>query len=124
MSVRDLAGTQIRFSDLLRMLVLDAGGQEVGMVHDARFVKDGPVQGAFGPGYRLQGLVVGTGSFGARLGFDRASVKGPWPLKAMFRRFHANAKFVDWSQVESIEGERIRLNVQAASLRPVEPLPS
>ena len=124
MSVRDLAGTQIRFSDLLRMLVLDAGGQEVGMVYDARFVKDGPVQGAFGPGYRLQGLVVGRGSFGARLGFDRASVKGPWPLKAMFRRLHANAKFVDWSHIDSIEWERIRLNVPAASLRPVEPLPS
>jgi len=124
MSVRDLAGTQIRFSDLLRMLVLDAGGQEVGMVYDARFVKDGPVQGAFGPGYRLQGLVVGTRSFGARLGFDRASVKGPWPLKAMFRRLHANAKFVDWSYIDSIDGARIRLNVPAANLRPVEPLPN
>jgi len=123
MTVRELAGTQMRFSDLLRSQVIDAEGQEVGDVHDARFVKDGPVQGAFGPGYRLQGLVVGHGNFGVRLGFDRASVKGPWLLKKLFQRLHAEARFVDWSSVDSIEDEKIRLNVRAADLRLVEALP-
>jgi sporulation protein YlmC with PRC-barrel domain len=123
MSVRDLAGAQMRFSDLLRSKVIDSEGHEVGEVHDARFVKDGPVQGAFGPGYRLQGLVVGKGSFGVRLGFDRASVRGPWVLKKLFQSLHADARFVDWSSIESIGGEKIRLSVRAADLRPVEALP-
>jgi sporulation protein YlmC with PRC-barrel domain len=123
MSVRDLAGQQIRFSELLRMHVVDAEGKEVGDVQDARFIKDGPVQGAFGPGYRLQGLVIGRGSFGIRLGFDRASVKGPWLLKTIFRGLHAKTRFVDWSHVDVIEGDMIRLDVPAGDLRPVESLP-
>jgi sporulation protein YlmC with PRC-barrel domain len=122
-SVRDLAGARIRFSDLLRMHVVDAQGKEVGDVQDARFVKDGPVQGVFGPGYRLQGLVVGRGSFGVRLGFDRASVKGPWLLKTLFRRLLANTRFVEWSHIERIDDHLVHLDVLAADLRPVEPLP-
>jgi sporulation protein YlmC with PRC-barrel domain len=122
MSVRELAGTQMRLSDLLRSKVVDSEGQEVGQVHDARFIKDGPVQGAFGPGYRLQGLVVGKGSLGARLGFDRASVTGPWLLKQIFRRLHANARFVDWAAIDAIQEGKVRLNVPAADLRPVEAL--
>jgi sporulation protein YlmC with PRC-barrel domain len=123
MTVQELAGTQMRFSDLLRSTVIDAEGQEVGEVHDARFVKDGPVQGAFGPGYRFQGLVVGKRSFGARLGFDRASVKGPWLLKKLFQKLHADARFVDWSAIDSIEDGKVRLKVPAGDLRPVEALP-
>jgi sporulation protein YlmC with PRC-barrel domain len=122
-SVRSLAGEPIRFSQLLRMQVIDAEGAEVGQVHDARFIKDGPVQGAFGPGYRLQGLVVGGGTLGIRLGFDRASVKGPWILKSMFRRLQADAKFIDWSVIGSIEQERITLKVAAGELKQVEALP-
>jgi sporulation protein YlmC with PRC-barrel domain len=123
MSVRERAGTQMRFSELLRSKVFDAEGQEVGEVHDARFVKDGPVQGAFGPGYRLEGLVVGKGSFGVRLGFDRASVKGPWVLKQIFQKLHAAARFVPWSAIEEME-EEIRLNVAVTELQPVEAIPA
>jgi sporulation protein YlmC with PRC-barrel domain len=123
MSLRHLGGERIRFSELLRMRVFDVDGKEIGEVSDARFIRDGPVQGAFGPGYRLQGLVVGKGSFGVRLGFDRASVKGPWLLKKMFRKLHADTKFVDWSHIDAIEEEEIRLKVSAGDLQPVESLP-
>jgi hypothetical protein len=124
MSARELGGNRMRFSDLLRSTVIDADGEEVGAVHDARFAKDGPALGAFGPAYRFQGLVVGKGTLGARLGFDRASVKGPWLLKTFFRRLQASTKFVDWSSLDSIEEEKIRLRVRAADLGPVETLPA
>jgi hypothetical protein len=109
----------MRLSDLLRALVLDAEGARVGHVHDIRFVRDGPEQGAFGPAYRLQGLIVGAGSIGNRLGFDRADVKGPYPLKAFFRWFHGDAKFVEWQRIAEIGEGTITLNVPQKDLREV-----
>src|SRR5437763_15883132 len=101
----------MRLSELLRADVLDADGQRVGRVHDARFVRDGPEQGAFGPAYRLQGLVVGVGAWGSRLGYDRGDMKGPWALKKLFQWFHGDAKFVDWSQVSGMQEGVLRLTV-------------
>lgn len=102
--------------------VFDRDGKRVGKVHDVRFVKDGPVQGAFGPAYRLHGFIVGTGSIGTRLGFDRGEVKGPLPLKALFRWIHGNAKFADWGVVEAVSENEVRLKVAAGDLHPVPPL--
>jgi hypothetical protein len=96
-------------SDLLKSDVFDESGELVGNVQDVRMIQDGPVQGAFGPAFRVQGLVVGRRSIGERLGFDRDLVRGPWPLKKMFARLHHAAKFVEWSLVRSIEGERITI---------------
>lgn len=112
----------MRLSELFSAHVVDREGKPVGKIHDVRFVKDGPVQGAFGPAYRLEGLIVGQSAVGTRLGFDRGDVKGPVPLKALFRWLHSSALFVDWAVVESVEDETIRLKVARADLRPVPPL--
>jgi hypothetical protein len=112
----------MRLSELLRAEVLDARGERVGRVHDVRLVRNGPVQGGFGPAYRLHGLLVGAGSWGSRLGFDRGNVKAPLPLKLLFRWFHQDAKFVDWNLVQRIQGREIHLSVARADLPPIPPL--
>jgi len=112
----------MRLSDLLRVDVVDSAGARVGRVQDARCVRDGPVQGAFGPAYRLQGLIVGTHGFGARLGYDRANVKGPVALKTFFRWLHSGDRFVEWALIATIEEEEIRLKVSAAELPKVPTL--
>jgi len=109
----------MRLSDLLGAEVLDAAGEPVGKIRDVRLVRDGPVQGVFGPGYRVQGLVVGGGAFGARLGFDRRDVRGPLPLKLLFRRLHRKARFVEWPLVEALQDRVVRIRAARADLPPV-----
>ena len=106
----------MRLSDLLKSDVVDSQGRRVGRVHDARMVRDGPEQGAFGPAYRMQGLIVGAGSWGSRLGYDRGEVKGPWALKKLFQWFHSDAKFVDWSLVAGLQDGVVNLSVRVEEL--------
>ena len=106
----------MRLSDLLRCEVVDSGGASIGRVQDVRCNREGPDQGAFGPSYRIHGLVVGKRSFGARLGYDRADVKGPLPVKAFFRRLHAHDRFVEWPQIAKIEEDKIVLKVAVSDL--------
>jgi hypothetical protein len=112
----------MRLSELLGAEVLDVKGRVVGKVHDARFVRDGPEQGLFGPAYRLQAIIVGSASIGVRLGYDRSRMKGPLPLKALFRWIHGGAKFVEWSRIGSMEPRVIRLNAAREDLPPVPTL--
>lgn len=106
----------MRLSDLLRCEVIDAAGASIGRVQDARCTRDGPDQGVFGPSYRIRGLVVGKRSFGARLGYDRADVRGPVPLKAFFRWLHGHDRFVEWPQIAKIEDDAIHLKVALSDL--------
>jgi len=107
----------MRLSDLLDSEVLDADGKRIGHVHDVRMVQDGPIQGTFGAALRVQGLVVGRPALGARLGLDRADVKGPWILKAFFRAIRTDL-YVEWERVRSIEQERIVIRGREGDLRP------
>ena len=88
----------MRLSDLMGAPVLGHDGHELGHVHDVEMVADGPALGPFGPTLRVERLVVGRGSVGARLGLDRDEVHGPWMLKKLFgrRRLHR----VDWTDVQ------------------------
>jgi hypothetical protein len=88
----------MRLSDLMGATVVDRDGLELGRVHDVEMVADGPTLGPFGPTLRIERLVVGSGSLGARLGLDRDVVRGPWMLKALFgrRRLHR----VAWTDVQ------------------------
>jgi hypothetical protein len=99
----------MRLGDLLRSDVVDAHGQTLGSVDDVRLVQDGPLLGGFGAALRVDGLVVGKGSLGVRLGFHRAKVKGPWPLKAAFGALERRARFVPWERVESWEDDIVRV---------------
>jgi len=88
----------MRLSDLMGVTVVGRDGHELGHVHDVEMVADGPTLGPFGPTLRVDRLVVGRGSIGARLGLDRDEVRGPWMLKAIFgrRRLHR----VAWTDVQ------------------------
>jgi sporulation protein YlmC with PRC-barrel domain len=106
----------MRLSDLLRSDVVDPNGQNVGQIHDVRLVKDGPDQGLFGPAYRIQGLIVGAGAWGSRLGYDRGEMRGPYPLKKLFQWFHGNAKFVDWTYVTGIGDNVVHVSIAKEDL--------
>lgn len=112
-------GRVSRVGELFGAKVYDADGELVGRVHEVRLVRDGPEQGLFGPGYRVQGLLVGPASIGDRLGFDRTRMAGPWLLKALFQRFHREARLVEWPVVESMAEHEVRLNVTRDRLPPV-----
>jgi sporulation protein YlmC with PRC-barrel domain len=97
----------MRLSDLLNTEVVDERGRSAGRVQDLRLIQDGPVLGGFGAAFRAAGLIVGTGGFGARLGYDRREVKGPWPVKALVGRLLRDARYVPWERIRSIEPDRI-----------------
>jgi hypothetical protein len=110
-----------RLSELLHEPVFDAEARPIGRVHDVRLVQDGPLQG--GPGgdaaFRVDGLVVGRAGLGVRLGFHRAQVRGPWPLKVLFRWLEQLAHFVPWDQVAAWDEGGVRLLVRVGELHPV-----
>ena len=101
----------MRLNDLLDSEVVDRNGQRIGHVHDVRLVQDGPPLGSWGAALRLEGLVVGRGSLGARLGLAHPHMRGPWILKLVFGRKRV---LVPWNQVQDIENERITAACTAA----------
>jgi sporulation protein YlmC with PRC-barrel domain len=114
----------MRLSDLLNSEVFDPDGHKVGRVHEVRAVKDGPIQGAFGAALRVDGLIVGKGSVGTRLGLDRTDVGRPLALRWIFGGVTGEKRYVRWDQVAAITGDRIILRVQARDLSEPERLSS
>jgi hypothetical protein len=97
----------MRLSDYLGCEVRDAEGRSLGRVHDAELVADGPVAGDFGPSLRLHALLVGRGSLGARLGLDRAEMRGPWLLKLLFSR--RGLRRIPWNEIDSLTDDAVIL---------------
>jgi sporulation protein YlmC with PRC-barrel domain len=112
----------MRLTDLLGADVVDPAGRTLGHVHDVRLTQEGPVMGSSDATFRVVGLVVGGTAFGARLGFGRRSVQGPWLLKRLFERLHADERFVPWASVRAVTEGTIHVAVSAADVRPPEPL--
>jgi hypothetical protein len=106
----------MRLTDLLGAKVVDERGRSLGVVTDVRLVQDGPVQGSFGAALRVHGFVIGRHLVGAHLGFDRASVHGPWLLKAFFTALQGESRYADWSQVYSIEPHLLRMKGEPEGL--------
>lgn len=107
----------MRSTHFLGSDVFDVHGQELGSVHDVRLVQDGPRIGSFGDGFRVRALLLGPTAIGARLGFERGQLRGPWPLDALFRAIHRRMLVATWDQVAAIEEHRIRLSVARDDLR-------
>jgi sporulation protein YlmC with PRC-barrel domain len=97
----------MRLSDLLESEVVDRNGERIGHVHDVRVVQDGPPLGTWGAALRLEGLVVGRGSIGTRLGVARPQMKGPWVLKLLFARRRSSRVLVPWDRVRDVGDDRI-----------------
>jgi sporulation protein YlmC with PRC-barrel domain len=103
----------VRVSDLMGAEVLDVRGAELGRVYDVRLIQDGLVLGPFGASLRLRSLLIGITAIGARLGFERSDVRGPWPLHAAFSALHGRIRPATWDEIASIEEDRIRLRIDA-----------
>jgi sporulation protein YlmC with PRC-barrel domain len=107
----------MRLSDLLEAEVVDRNGDRIGHVHDVRLIQDGPPLGTWGAALRLEGLVVGRGSIGTRLGITRPRMKGPWVLKLLFGRQRASRVLVPWDRVEEVGEDRITADCTVAECR-------
>lgn len=109
----------MRLSDLLHSEVVDVGGTRLGSVDDVRLVQDGPVTGVFGAALRVEGILIGRGGIGVRLGLHRPEMKGPKLLKLLFGGLQGRARYARWDQVASVDAGTIRLSVAKADLAPV-----
>jgi hypothetical protein len=112
----------MRLSDLLGADVRDVDGIVVGRVRDVRLVQDGPVQGTFGAGLRVRGLVVGRVDLGSRLGFRRRAVVAPAIVARPVALLDRGTRYVPWSAVVQIQGRSIELDCAGAELEPPEPV--
>jgi hypothetical protein len=97
----------MRLSELLGAEVVDQAGRSAGHVHDVRVVQDGPLVGAFGASLRLDGLIVGRRSIGARLGYERREMRGPLPVKLLAGRLYHGGRYVAWDRVLAIQPDRV-----------------
>jgi hypothetical protein len=106
-------------SDLLHSRVIDVDGLDCGPVDDVRLVQDGPLLLPFGHALRVDGIVIGHGGLGLRLGYHHGGTKGPLLLRALFATLARRARFVPWEQVESCQGDVVHLRCRHADLSPL-----
>ena len=112
----------MRLTDLLGVEVIDQEGRSAGQVHDVRLVQDGPLVGGFGASLRVAGLVVGGRGIGARLGYQRRKVRGPWLVKLLFHWLSRDGRYVEWDRVQTVQPDRILISVPIGDLsRPEAP---
>ena len=128
MSSATSRGDAVRLSEILGREVVDDQGAQIGTVVDVRAVQDGPVQPpGVGASLRIDGLVVGKGGLGVRLGFHRLQMRGPWPLTALFGRLEGRSRYVEWERVVSCDDSTIRIRGSGDELGappPVLPRPA
>ena len=114
----------MRLSDLLNREVIDETGRKLGRVHEVRAIQNGPLQDAFGAALTIEGLIIGRGSLGTRLGFDRTDVKSPAAVRWIFEGLKGNRLFVRWDKIAVIHEDGIRVVGSAEDFRAPEELSS
>jgi hypothetical protein len=107
-----------RLSELLGAPTYAADGSSVGRVKDVRLVQDGRLIEGFGHALRVEWIDVGGRNLGIRLGFERAEIRGPWPLTTIFRALERRASYYDWSEVEDWQPHLVRLKATATPSEP------
>jgi hypothetical protein len=112
----------MRLTDLLGAEVVDGAGRSAGRVHDVRLVQDGPPAGPFGAALRVDGLIVGGWGLGARLGYDRTAMHGPWLVKVVTGWLRRDGRWVAWSRVRAVEPDRVHIAGAAADLPHPDPI--
>src|SRR5690349_3046336 len=91
-------------TELLGTEVVTTDGDELGRVHDAVLVQDGPMGANGRAGLRLHAIAVGRRSFGAQLGYVQGTVEGPWLLRQLLRR---PPRLIPWSAIVQRDEHRI-----------------
>lgn len=61
---------------------------------------------------------MGKRDIAVRLGYHRAGVRGPAPLRLLMERLARRARFVEWADVESIDDSVVRLRRRLADMGP------
>lgn len=112
----------MRLSDVLGSQVVDVDGRPAGHVRDVRLVQDGPLQGAFGAGLRVAGLVVGPNAVSSRLGYDRRPMRAPWLVAALARRASRGVRYVEWDEVDELADRVVTLSCSVDDLGAPPPL--
>ncbi len=110
----------MRISDLLRFVVVDADGTEIGRVSDVRVVQDGPLQRQVQAAFRVDGLVIGRAGIAERLGYIKGRVRGPWLLRVIFTRLEHRGRVVEARDVETWDEEACRVVLRRGA--PIVPL--
>jgi sporulation protein YlmC with PRC-barrel domain len=93
-------------SDLLANQVLDADGEKLGKVIDARFVLEGnenPSQA------RLLGLIVSPRSSTSFLGYERTAMSKPVIVNKLLTWMHRGSFLVLWDDIEMISEKTVML---------------
>jgi hypothetical protein len=104
----------MRASELFGLEVFDRDGEHLGVVHDVRVARE-PTNAGAGI-LTLEGLVVGSGSLGVRLGYGHGGTQGPWILTQLFRRRARRIHFVPWPAIERRTREEVHLRVGVGDL--------
>ncbi len=108
--------------DLLDAVVHDDEGRRLGYVVDVRFVLDGP-PGPLLAGARLHGLLVSPRTGTSFLGYERSTVRAPWPLAHWLRRRHRGTFLVRWEDVAAVEPAAVILRPGFRRVDPALPGP-
>ena len=103
-------------SDLIGTEVRDADGAALGHVLDTLLVQDGRIVGGFGAQLRLEGIAFGRRSLAIRLGYHRANVRGPAPVRILMERYARRARYATWEQIESLDENGVRLSCRGSDL--------
>ena len=97
----------MRLGELLSKDVVTEDGEQLGKVHDVRLRLDD--DGSQPQSVSIQGLIVGTGSLAARLGYTYGDVHGPRLVAAVMRRLGRSARYIPWEHITSIEPDHLRV---------------
>jgi sporulation protein YlmC with PRC-barrel domain len=103
-------------SELLKLPVLDAAGERVGVVADLRFELD-PLTGEA----RLLGLLVGRRAHSVFLGSARTAVTAPAVIARFLRWRERGAFLVLLRDVRTIDEDAVRLGPQPVRYSPALP---
>jgi sporulation protein YlmC with PRC-barrel domain len=110
---------RLRLSELLDRDVVDEQGHDLGIVHEAHLIQDGPQVEGLDLALRLHGLYVGPGGAARRLGYVRGVVRGPLVLRMLLQ--HGSVRYVPWAQIREIGDERITVRGDGRDLGATAP---
>ena len=109
----------MRLSEILDTPVYDATGRHIGVVHDAQLTHEMSALPAQ-HGARtitLDRLVLRNSAVGFRLGYGRRDMNGPALLAKLLTTWARASPVIEWSDIASLEPQRITLHRRAEELR-------
>ncbi|ABK69694.1 PRC-barrel domain-containing protein [Mycolicibacterium smegmatis] len=98
----------MQLSDLLGLVVTDAGHHRVGTVIDVRLTVAGSAT-ENPPAPRLAGLVVSPHTRSSFLGYERTGINAPAVIAAIARWRHRGTFVVEWADIARIGVDRVIL---------------